>query len=147
MSRRVFGAFLSWLQDRRGDVFVVATSNDVAKLPPEFIRKGRFDEAFFVDLPNESGRQMIFRIHLCKRKQNPDAFDLQRLAAAAEGFSGAEMEQAIIAGLYTAFSAGRSLSTEMLVAELASTRPLSRTMQERLDDLRNWAATRTVNAD
>ena len=147
VSRRVFGAFLSWLQERRGDVFVVATSNDVAKLPPEFIRKGRFDEVFFVDLPSADARRAIFTIHLRKRKQNSASFDLARLATASEGFSGAEMEQAIVSGLYTAFSAGTPLSTEILLAELASTRPLSRTMRERLDDLRSWAAARTVNAD
>ncbi|HEY2067423.1 MAG TPA: AAA family ATPase [Gemmatimonadaceae bacterium] len=147
VSRRVFGAFLSWLQERRGDVFVVATSNDVTKLPPEFIRKGRFDEVFFVDLPRADARRAIFTIHLRKRRQDPAAFDLTRLAAAAEGFSGAEMEQAIVSGLYTAFSQGTPLSTEILLAEIASTRPLSRTMQERLDDLRRWAAARTVSAD
>jgi SpoVK/Ycf46/Vps4 family AAA+-type ATPase len=147
VSRRVFGAFLSWLQDRRGDVFVVATSNDVAKLPPEFIRKGRFDEVFFVDLPSANARRAIFTIHLRKRRQDPALFDLERLAGASEGFSGAEMEQAIVSGLYTAFSAKTSLSTELLLAELAGTRPLSRTMQERLDDLRNWASKRTVTAD
>ena len=128
-------------------MFVVATSNDVAKLPREFIRKGRFDEVFFVDLPSAKARCAIFAIHLRKRKQDPAHFDLGRLAAAAEGFSGAEMEQAIIAGLYSAFSAGTPLTTEILLAELAVTRPLSRTMRERLDDLRRWAAERTVNAD
>jgi hypothetical protein len=147
VSRRVFGTFLSWLQERRGDVFVVATSNDVAKLPPEFIRKGRFDEVFFIDLPSAAARCAIFTIHLKKRKQDPHSFDLGRLATASEGFSGAEMEQAIVSGLYTAFSAGTPLSTELLLAELASTRPLSRTMHERLDDLRRWATARTVNAD
>ena len=147
VSRRVFGTFLSWLQDRRGDVFVVATSNDVTKLPPEFIRKGRFDEVFFVDLPGTDARRAIFTIHLGKRKQNPAQFDLARLTAASDGFSGAEIEQAIIAALYTAFSSATPLSTELLLAELASTRPLSRTMKERLDDLRLWAAERTVAAD
>jgi hypothetical protein len=147
VSRRVFGAFLSWLQERRGDVFVVATSNDVAKLPPEFIRKGRFDEVFFVDLPTAQARCAIFTIHLRKRKQDPASFDLARLAAASEGFSGAEMEQAIIAGLYTAFSANTPFTTDILLAELAATRPLSRTMREKLDDLRRWAADRTVSAE
>lgn len=147
VSRRVFGAFLSWLQERRGDVFVVATSNDVAKLPPEFIRKGRFDEVFFVDLPTAQARCAIFTIHLRKRKQDPASFDLARLAAASEGFSGAEMEQAIIAGLYTAFSANTPFTTDVLLAELAATRPLSRTMREKLDDLRRWAADRTVSAE
>src|SRR5689334_12101967 len=130
VSRRVFGAFLSWLQERRGDVFVVATSNDVAKLPPEFIRKGRFDEVFFVDLPNEAARRAIFFIHLKKRKQDPASFDLTELAAATEGFSGAEMEQAIVSGLYTAYSNKTTLSTETLLAEVTATRPLSRTMSE-----------------
>jgi hypothetical protein len=147
VSRRVFGSFLSWLQERRGDVFVVATSNDVAKLPPEFIRKGRFDEVFFVDLPGAAARKAILTIHLRKRKQDPAAMDLTRLAASAEGFSGAEMEQAIVSGLYTAYSTNTRLSTDILLAELASTHPLSRTMQERLDDLRRWASERTVNAD
>lgn len=147
VSRRVFGAFLSWLQERRGDVFVVATSNDVTKLPPEFIRKGRFDEVFFVDLPTAEARIAILQIHLRKRKQDPASFDMVRLAAASEGFSGAELEQAIVAGLFTAYSAGTALTTEILLGELASTRPLSRTMQERLQDLRSWAATRTVGAD
>src|SRR5689334_23114846 len=147
VSCRVFGAFLSWLQERRGDVFVVATSNDVTKLPPEFIRKGRFDEVFFVDLPNADGRSTIFKIHLVKRKQSPERFDLAQLAGASEGFSGAEMEQAIVSGLYTAYSNKTTLSTETLLAEVTATRPLSRTMSERLEDLRSWATTRTVNAD
>ena len=147
VSRRVFGAFLSWLQERRGDVFVVATSNDVAKLPPEFIRKGRFDEVFFVDLPKPESRREIFAIHLRKRKQDPERFDTQALAGATEGFSGAEMEQAVIGGLYTAFSCNAPLTTEMLLQEVSATRPLSRTMRERLEDLRSWAAERTVGAD
>lgn len=147
VSRRVFGAFLSWLQERRGDVFVVATSNDVAKLPPEFIRKGRFDEVFFVDLPRLDPRREIFTIHLRKRKQDPSRFDLDALAAATEGFSGAEMEQAVIGGLYTAFACNAPLSTPILLQEISATRPLSRTMHERLDDLRSWAAERTVGAD
>ena len=147
VSRRVFGAFLSWLQERRGDVFVVATSNDVAKLPPEFIRKGRFDEVFFVDLPRPESRREIFSIHLRKRKQDPERFDTEALAAATDGFSGAEMEQAVIGGLYTAFACNAPLTTEMLLHEVSATRPLSRTMRERLEDLRSWAAERTVGAD
>jgi len=100
-----------------------------------------------VDLPSANARRAIFTIHLRKRRQDPALFDLERLAAASEGFSGAEMEQAIVSGLYTAFSAKTPLSTELLLGELAATRPLSRTMQERLDDLRNWASKRTVTAD
>jgi ATPase family protein associated with various cellular activities (AAA) len=147
VSRRVFGTFLSWLQDRKGDVFVVATSNDVAKLPPEFIRKGRFDEIFFVDLPKPDVRAAIFGIHLRKRKQDVGRFDLAALAAATEGFSGAEIEETVVAGLYTAFSGSTELTTDGLLAEIRRTRPLSRTMSERLDALRQWASDRTVAAD
>ncbi|HEY9228146.1 MAG TPA: AAA family ATPase, partial [Gemmatimonadaceae bacterium] len=95
VSRRVFGTFLSWLHERRGDVFVIATSNDVSKLPPEFIRKGRFDEVFFVDLPSAAARAEVYRIHLARRKQDPSRFDLPKLAAATEGFSGAEIEESV----------------------------------------------------
>src|SRR5687768_7787526 len=146
VSRRVFGTFLSWLQDRSGDVFVVATSNEVAKLPPEFIRKGRFDEIFFVDLPAVPTRMDIFTIHLRKRKQDPAKFDLKALAGATEGFSGAEIEQCVVSGLYAAFAANTPLTTPLLVAEIGRTRPLSRTMAERLTELREWASDRTVAA-
>jgi hypothetical protein len=147
VSRRVFGTFLSWLQERKGDVFVVATSNDVAKLPPEFIRKGRFDEIFFVDLPKPAVRAEIFGIHLRKRKQDLSRFDLDALAGATDGFSGAEIEETVVAGMYTAFAGGGELSTDVLLAEIRRTRPLSRTMSERLDALRQWASDRTVAAD
>ncbi len=147
VSNRIFGSFLSWLQERKGDVFVVATSNDVAKLPPEFIRKGRFDEVFFVDLPRGDAREEIFRIHLRKRKQDPALFDTGRLAAVTEGFSGAEIEESVTSALYSAFAESRALTTDDLVAEAAKTRPLSRLMAERLDALRKWASNRTVPAD
>jgi len=147
VSRRVFGTFLSWLQDRRGDVFVVATSNDVAQLPPEFIRKGRFDEVFFVDLPKPDARRAIFDIHLRKRKQDPSAFDLEALVIATEGFSGAEIEQAIVSGLYSAFAANAPLTSAQLVREIDETRPLSQTMAEKLDALREWSRNRAVAAD
>lgn len=147
VSRRVFGTFLSWLQERRGDVFVVATSNDVAKLPPEFIRKGRFDEIFFVDLPDAAARAEIFRIHLARRRQDPAAFDLAALAEATADFSGAEIEESIVSGLYTAFAASAPLDTPTLLHEARRTRPLSRTMGERLGALRSWARDRTVSAD
>jgi SpoVK/Ycf46/Vps4 family AAA+-type ATPase len=147
VSKRVFGTFLSWLQDRSGDVFVVATSNDVTALPPEFIRKGRFDEVFFVDLPKPTARQAIFEIHLRRRKQDPAALDLAALVVATEGFSGAEIEQTIISALYSAFTGGGALTTEVLLDEINQTRPLSATMVERLDELRAWARNRTVSAD
>ncbi len=147
VSKRVFGTFLSWLQERKGDVFVIATSNDIAQLPPEFIRKGRFDEVFFVDLPQAEARAEIFRIHLRKRNQAPDRFDLDALAKASDGFSGAEIEQAVVGALYGAFANGGALTTAMLLAEIAATRPLSGTMWEKIAALRDWAATRTVAAD
>ena len=147
VSRRVFGTFLSWLHERRGDVFVIATSNDVSKLPPEFIRKGRFDEVFFVDLPGEAARGEVYRIHLAKRKQDLTRFDVNTLAAAAEGFSGAEIEESVVSALFGAFSENTQLTTELILEEIARTRPLSRTMKERLDTLRAWASERTVSAD
>ncbi len=147
VSKRVFGTFLSWLQERKGDVFVTATSNDIAKLPPEFIRKGRFDEVFFVDLPKPEARAEIFRIHLKKRNQDPGRFDLARLAAVSEGFSGAEIEQAVVGALYSAFADSRGLDTAHVEAEIGATRPLSGTMSERITELRRWASDRTVPAD
>jgi hypothetical protein len=147
VSKRVFGTFLSWLQERKGDVFVMATSNDIAALPPEFIRKGRFDEVFFVDLPKAEARAEIFKIHLTKRNQDAKKFDLQALAAASDGFSGAEIEQVVVGGLYGAFAAGSPLTTAMLITEVQSTRPLSGTMWEKISQLREWASTRTVAAD
>ncbi len=147
VSHRIFGTFLSWLQDRQGDVFVVATSNDVAKLPPEFIRKGRFDEIFFVDLPGDEARAEILRIHLRKRKQDPATLDLTQLVTATRGFSGAEIEESIVSAMYAAFASGTSLDTGALLTEVGATRPLSKTMPERLDAIRRWAAQRTVAAD
>jgi len=147
VSQRVFGTFLSWLQDRRGDVFVVATANDVSRLPAEFLRKGRFDEVFFVDLPDEETRTAIFRIHLVKRGQEPASFDLANLAASSEGFSGSEIEQAVVAALYTAFSAGGGLATEGILTEVEGTRPLSKLMSEKIGALRAWAEGRTVRAN
>ena len=145
-SQRILGSFLSWLQDRRGDVFVVATANDIARLPPEFVRKGRFDEIFFVDLPDAEARLALLRIHLKRRSYEPARFDLGKAVAASDGFSGAEIEQAIVSALYAAFAAGTSLDTELLLAELSQTRPLSVTMAEKIEALREWARDRTVSA-
>jgi len=146
LSTRLLGAFLTWLQDRNGDVFVVATANDIEKLPPELLRKGRFDEIFFVDLPESAARAAIFTLHLKKRGQQPAAFDLAALAAASEGFSGSEIEQAVVSALYSAFAARQPLTTATLVTELQATRPLSQTMGDKLDALRAWARERTVSA-
>ncbi len=147
VSQRVLGSFLSWLQDRRGDVFVVATANDVARLPPEFLRKGRFDEIFFVDLPDDPTRADVFRIHLEARGQDPSAFDLDALAVATAGFSGSEIEGVVVAGLYAAFASGGTLAPAGLIAEAGRTRPLSVTRSEDIDALRTWARERTVPAN
>ena len=136
---RVFGTFLTWLSEKTAPVFVIATANDISKLPPEMLRKGRVDEIFFVDLPNEAERMEVFRIHLKRRNRDPGQFDLHRLARHSDSFSGAEIEEAIVSGLFDAFSAGSGLSTEMLVASLTETVPLSKTMSEELNRLRAWA--------
>jgi SpoVK/Ycf46/Vps4 family AAA+-type ATPase len=146
LSTRIFGTFLSWLQDRKGDVFIVATANDVNALPPEFMRKGRFDEIFFVDLPDEETRRSIFSIHLQKRGKDPALFDLGELSASADGFSGSEIEQVIVSGLYSAFSEKKELTTGILQNEISATRPLSETMSEKILRLREWARDRTVSA-
>jgi AAA+ superfamily predicted ATPase len=147
LSQRVLGLFLSWLQERKGDVFVVATANDVSKLPPELIRKGRFDEMFFVDLPDATGRAEILKIHLRKRKRDAEKFDVQALAQCTDGFSGAELEQVVVSSLYTAFSAGSDITTEILLSEAKQTVPLSKTMAEKVASLRTWARERAVNAN
>jgi SpoVK/Ycf46/Vps4 family AAA+-type ATPase len=146
VSQRVLGQFLGWLQERHGDVFVVATANDVSRLPPELIRKGRFDEIFFVDLPDAEVRSEIARLHLEKRDQDPERFDTVALAGATEGFSGAEIEQVILSALYTVFGDGGELTQALLMDEAARTRPLSVTMRERVEELRAWAQGRTVQA-
>ena len=146
VSLRVLGMFLSWLQDRKGDVFVVATSNDIERLRPEPLRKGRFDEIFFLDLPHPEAREAMFRIHLKRRGYDPGSFDLSRLAAATEDFSGAEIEQVVVAALYTAFSSDQLLSMQLLLDEADQTQPLARTRSEYVESLRAWAKERTVSA-
>ncbi|RMF84783.1 MAG: AAA family ATPase [Nitrospinota bacterium] len=139
---RVFGTFVTWLQEKTSPVFVVATANNIDLLPPELLRKGRFDEIFFVDLPTVEERREIFRIHLQKRKRNPEDFDLDLLAASTEEFSGSEIEQVIISALYDAFDAQRELTTEDLLANITDMIPLSRTMEEEINALREWAHAR-----
>jgi len=146
-SQRIFGTLLTWLQEKKAPVFVMATSNDISRLPPELLRKGRFDEIFFVDLPREDIRVEILRVHLHKRGRNADDFDLRALAQKSEGFSGAELEQAVVGGLYAAFATEHELSTEHILHELEKTRPLSVTMREPIEKLRAWARERTVSAD
>jgi AAA+ superfamily predicted ATPase len=139
---RVFGSFLTWLAEKQSPVFVAATANDVTKLPPELLRRGRFDELFFVDLPSEHERVEILSIHLRKRGREPAQFPLQELAAQAERLSGAELEQVVTAGLYTAFSESRDLADNDVANAIQETVPLYETYEERIKELRNWARTR-----
>jgi hypothetical protein len=144
VSRRVLGSFLTWLAEKEPGVFVVATANDLSSIPPELMRKGRFDEIFFVDLPDAAEREEIFAIHLRLRRQDPETFDLQRLAAASEGFSGAEIEQAVITGLYASLHAGEPPDIGRIEAELSATVPLSVSRAEDVARLREIARERFV---
>lgn len=143
-SRRVLGTLLTWLAEKKTPVFIVATANDIETLPPELIRKGRFDEIFFVDLPDQAAREAIFRIHLLTRNADTAAVDIPYLAAISEGFAGAEIEQAIVSAYYSAHAQNLALNTQSIAAEIALTRPLSVTMAEKIAYLRSWAAERTV---
>jgi len=147
LSQRLLATLLTWMQDRESGVFLAATSNNITVLPPEMLRKGRFDEIFFVDLPKTAVRAELFTLHLEKRGRDASGFDVAKLAAASEGFSGAEIEQAIAAGLYTAFSRKQQLSTEILLGEIAGTQPLSVTRAEEIAAIREWARSRAVGAD
>ena len=140
---RVFSTFLTWMQEKTAPVFLIATANDVTSLPPEMLRKGRFDEIFFVDLPDRRERQQIFKIHLEKKKRDPKNYDLKELATAAEGFSGAEIEQVIFGALYMAFDEDRELEQKDLLQETKNVVPLSVMMREEIDELRTWAEMRT----
>ena len=146
-SRRVLGAFLTWLAEQRSRVFIVATANDITALPPELVRKGRFDEIFFVDLPAPTARAEIFGIHGKKRGITLSDPELQALAARSEGFSGAEIEQAVVSALYAAHAGNGKADARLIATELAATRPLSVIMAEKIAELRDWAAERTVPAD
>jgi ATP-dependent 26S proteasome regulatory subunit len=146
VSSRLLASFLSWMQDRKAPVFVAATCNNVTVLPPELIRKGRFDELFFVDLPNQADRRQIFSIQLSRRKRNSAEFDLEKVATAAKGYSGAEIEAAVQGAMYAAYSEKKPLNTQALVDALAQTVPLSTTRAEEIGALREWARTRAVPA-
>ena len=139
LSQRLFASFLTWLQEKKEGVFVVGAANDLERLPPEFLRKGRFDEIFFVDLPTPAERETIFAIHLRFRKQDPAQFDLATLAQESEGFSGAEVEQAVIAALYRALHAKAPLTTERVVEALRATVPLSASRREDIERIRERA--------
>ena len=146
VSSRLLASFLSWMQDRRAPVFVAATCNNVTVLPPELIRKGRFDELFFVDLPNQAERKQIFSIQLAKRRRNPAEFDLDKVAVAAKGYSGAEIDAAVQGALYAAYSEKKPVTTQSLIDALGQTVPLSTTRAEEIEALRQWARTRAVTA-
>jgi SpoVK/Ycf46/Vps4 family AAA+-type ATPase len=146
-SARVFGTFLTWLSEKNKPVFVVATANDVSMLPPELLRKGRFDEIFFVDLPAKPERKAIFEIHLRKRKIDPALFDVEALANAAAGYSGAEIEEAVISAMFDMFYEKQNMTTERLLESIHQTVPLSKTMSEDIDALRQWAEGRARSAN
>ncbi len=143
---RVFGSFITWLQEKKTPVFVIATANNVTQLPPELLRKGRFDEIFFCDLPAADERRAIVDIHIRKKGRDPSQFDLDKLVNATQDYSGAEIEQGVIAALYDAFDAGKDLTTEGLMASLSDIVPLAVTMREHIDGMREWARTRARRA-
>jgi AAA+ superfamily predicted ATPase len=147
LSQRMFGTLLSWMQDHRHPIFLIATANNLAQLPPELMRKGRFDEIFFVDLPGPNEREAVFAIHLRKRGRDKAAFDMARLVARTEGFTGAEIEQAVISGLYGAFAEKSPCTTEHILAAIDATQPLSVVMREHVEQQRAWAKGRCVMAD
>jgi SpoVK/Ycf46/Vps4 family AAA+-type ATPase len=143
---RVFATLITWLQEKTEPVFVIATANNVEQLPPELMRQGRFDEIFFVDLPNETERGEIFKIHLAKRRRDPRKFDLKPLIEKSAGFSGAEIEQAVISALYDAFDENQDVTQEILIEAIENTKPLSKVMAEEIQARRQWAEGRTRSA-
>lgn len=147
LSQRMFGTLLSWMQDHRQPIFLIATANNISQLPPELMRKGRFDEIFFVDLPEKEDRESIFGIHLHKRHREKSGFDMKALVEASEGFSGSEIEQAVVSGMYVAFAEGVECNTEHILAAIRLTQPLSVVLRERIETLRAWAKGRCVPAD
>jgi len=146
-SKRVLGTILTWMAEKQSPVFIVATANEIDALTPELVRKGRFDEIFFVDLPDQKTRELIFEIHLHKRGYIPGQFDMRRLAEISEGFSGAEVEQSVVAAIYAAYAQDVPLNNNHIIQEIKQTKPLSIVMGERITALRRWAEDRTVPVD
>jgi len=144
---RVFGTFLTWMQEKTSTVFVVATANRIDALPPELLRRGRFDEIFFMDLPQPNSRAEIITIHLKKRNRKVESFDMKALVTATEGFSGAEIEHVIVEGLFKAFHENRELTNQDIVAASTETVPLSVTYAEELKRIRDWCKNRARSAD
>ena len=143
----MFGSLLTWMQEHTEAVFLVATANDIEALPPELLRKGRFDEIFFVDLPRKGTRKQIFAIHIKKRNRDPAKIDLDALADASEGYSGAEIEQAVVSALHEAFADKTDLDTDLILKTLEESPPLSVTMAEKVQALQLWAKKRCIPAD
>jgi len=146
VSKRMLGSFLTWLAEKKARVFVVATANDISALPPELMRKGRFDEIFFVDLPTKDDRQKILEIHMEKRKISLDQVQVSAIADQTEGFSGAELEQLVVSALYASYGRQSGVTVDLLKQEIEQTQPLSITMKEDVDSLRDWAVSRTAKA-
>ncbi len=147
LSKRMFGSLLTWMQEHTKPVFVIATANDVSALPPELLRKGRFDEIFFIDLPSAIARRQIVEIHLKKRNRDPELFDLDAIVNACQSYSGAEIEAGIKASIYAAFAKNSLLSTRLIVEAMQASPPLSVTMAEKIEALREWASNRCVPAE
>ncbi|GIW22080.1 MAG: ATPase AAA [Candidatus Sericytochromatia bacterium] len=145
-SARVLSSFLTWMQEKQSSVFIIATANDISNMPPELLRKGRFDEIFFLDLPTLNERKEIFNIHLLKRNRNPINFDIQYFAEISEGFSGAEIEQVIISAMYDSFEENREVSNNDIINSIKNCVPLSKTMKEAIENIRNWSKTRAIPA-
>lgn len=143
MLARVFGTFITWMQERTSPVYVVATANDVSQLPPELMRKGRFDEIFWVDLPTPKERTDIFRIHIDRFGRDPASFDIKTLVDVTEGFTGSEIEEAVKDGLFEAFDDRTDLQTPHILRSISTTVPLSKTMANRIKEIREWAKGRT----
>lgn len=146
VTARIFSSFLTWMQEKNSPVFVAATANEISLLPPELIRKGRFDEIFYVDLPSEKEREHIFSVHLKKRNQDPATFNLINLAKATTNFNGAEIEQVVVSGLFEAFSERRALDNNDLYKVLGHMVPLATTMAEQIKEIKRWADTRATKA-
>jgi len=147
VSKRILGTLLTWMSDENDGVFIVATANDITALPPELIRKGRLDEIFFVDLPDEQSRAEIFKVHFKKRGLDYKKYDIPKLVKTCSGYSGSEIEQAIVSSLYSANAEDSEVTTKHIYEELKRTRPLSVVMKEKVDALKEWAASRTVPAN
>lgn len=146
VTTRLFGQFLTWMQDKKGSSFIVATANNISMLPPEFLRKGRFDEIFFVDLPSEIEREEIFKIHLEKRNRDSKKYEVKELSRKTHGFSGSEIEAVVETALCEAYYNGNDLSSDEIIKAAKEMIPLSKTMENEVNVLREWAGGRAKNA-